>query len=384
MPVRVYTRYKPLRPKWRWQNLWYAAGSAAGLLFLAWMIWRIARSYDVQPPAEQRPVAKPEARVQVPATPRPTNTVALPTPKLASTNVGSVVRLDTVEAAGLRPVQNVLEAQVALAARGISCGPLDGVMGSQTMSALKAFQRSNGIPITGVLDQQTRQKLTIRTPVFTNYVVTADDVARLLPVSPTWVGKSQQTRLDYETLLELVSEKTRSHPRLVQRLNPGIDWTKLGIGSTVTVVAIQEPVVNAQAASIRISLAEKVLEAFDAEGRLLAHFPCSIARAVEKRPVGQLQVVTVVENPNYTFNPALFPESAEARRLTQKLIIPPGPNNPVGTAWIGLDRPGYGIHGTPHPEKVGRTESHGCFRLANWDAEFLARLVRVGTPVYVE
>lgn len=348
------------------------------------MIWRIARSYDVQPPAEQRPVAKPEARVQVPATPRPTNTVALPTPKLASTNVGSVVRLDTVEAAGLRPVQNVLEAQVALAARGISCGPLDGVMGSQTMSALKAFQRSTGIPITGVLDQQTRQKLTIRTPVFTNYVVTADDVARLLPVSPTWVGKSQQTRLDYETLLELVSEKTRSHPRLVQRLNPGIDWTKLGIGSTVTVVAIQEPVVNAQAASIRISLAEKVLEAFDAEGRLLAHFPCSIARAVEKRPVGQLQVVTVVENPNYTFNPALFPESAEARRLTQKLIIPPGPNNPVGTAWIGLDRPGYGIHGTPHPEKVGRTESHGCFRLANWDAEFLARLVRVGTPVYVE
>ena len=67
-----------------------------------------------------------------------------------------------------------------------------------------------------------------------------------------------------------------------------------------------------------------------------------------------------------------------------KLILPPGPNNPVGVAWISLDLPGYGIHGTPSPEHVGRTESHGCFRLANWNAEYLLRLVNVGTPVYVE
>jgi len=55
----------------------------------------------------------------------------------------------------------------------------------------------------------------------------------------------------------------------------------------------------------------------------------------------------------------------------------------VGTAWIGLDKPGYGIHGTPKPEEVGRTESHGCFRLANWNAELLMRYVTVGTPVRV-
>ena len=89
-------------------------------------------------------------------------------------------------------------------------------------------------------------------------------------------------------------------------------------------------------------------------------------------------------NPNYVFDPDNFPESAEARELNRKLIVPPGPNNPVGTVWIGLDKPGYGIHGTPHPEQVGRTESHGCFRLANWNAEFLLRLVNVGTTVLVE
>jgi lipoprotein-anchoring transpeptidase ErfK/SrfK len=100
--------------------------------------------------------------------------------------------------------------------------------------------------------------------------------------------------------------------------------------------------------------------------------------------VGTLRVVVIIRDPSYTFNPEVFPESSEGRRLRRKLLVPPGPNNPVGTAWIGLSRPGYGIHGTPRPEEVGRTESHGCFRLANWNAEHLTRLVSVGTPVVVE
>jgi lipoprotein-anchoring transpeptidase ErfK/SrfK len=79
----------------------------------------------------------------------------------------------------------------------------------------------------------------------------------------------------------------------------------------------------------------------------------------------------------------VFPESAECRELGRRLILPPGPNNPVGRVWIGLDRPGYGIHGTPDPEKVGRTESHGCFRLANWDALTLLKLAWVGLTVEV-
>ena len=139
-----------------------------------------------------------------------------------------------------------------------------------------------------------------------------------------------------------------------------------------------------KAAFVTISLGEKVLEAFDAETNLLAHFPCSIAQRVEKRPVGELRVAVVAPNPNYTFDPDIFPESPEAQRLKMKLVLPPGPNNPVGVAWIGLDKPGYGMHGTPSPELVGRTESHGCFRLANWNAEYLLKLVWIGMPVYVQ
>jgi lipoprotein-anchoring transpeptidase ErfK/SrfK len=95
-------------------------------------------------------------------------------------------------------------------------------------------------------------------------------------------------------------------------------------------------------------------------------------------------VAVLVPDPDYTFDPEIFTESEEGRQLGRRLRIPPGPNNPVGLAWIGLDRSGYGIHGTPDPEKVGRTESHGCFRLANWNARLLLELAWIGLPVVVE
>ena len=132
-----------------------------------------------------------------------------------------------------------------------------------------------------------------------------------------------------------------------------------------------------------MNLAGKFLRAYDGRGRLIAHFPCSIAAQKEKRPAGSLTVAAIAANPNYTFDPVTFPELDETQRGYGKLIIPPGPNNPVGTAWISLSLPGYGIHGTPHPEQIGKTESHGCFRLANWNAERLLKMVEVGTPVTI-
>jgi lipoprotein-anchoring transpeptidase ErfK/SrfK len=239
------------------------------------------------------------------------------------------------------------------------------------------------LPVTGELDTATREELLLEDPPCTTYTVSSNDLARLQPLAPTWLGKSQQTALDYESILELVAEKSFSHPNLIRRLNPGIDWSNVVAGTTVQVPNAAYPEPESKAAFIVIQLANKTLEAFGAETNLLAHFPCSIARRVEKRPVGQLHVAVLAPNPNYTFDPDVFPESTEAQELKRKLILPPGPNNPVGVAWIGLDRPGYGIHGTPRPEEVGRSESHGCFRLANWNAEYLLRLVVVGTPVYV-
>jgi lipoprotein-anchoring transpeptidase ErfK/SrfK len=277
----------------------------------------------------------------------------------------------------------MLEVQIALVQRGISPGSLDGAIGSQTRSALMAFQQREGLAITGLLDAATKARLQISGSPGTTYVVTAGDIARLQPIADTWLGKSQQTKLDYESILELVAEKFLSHPRLIQALNPGVNWNAVAAGTVLQVPNAAYPDVRVKAAFVRIHLSGKTLEVFDARTNLLAHFPCSIARLVEKRPVGELHVASVAPDPNYTFDPDVFPESSEAKQLNRKLILPPGPNNPVGVAWIGLDAPGYGIHGTPNPEQVGRTESHGCFRLANWNAEYLLRLISVGTSVYV-
>lgn len=283
-----------------------------------------------------------------------------------------------------RPPRDMLEAQVALARRAISPGSLDGVLGSQTRAALLAFQRLEGLAETGLLDTDTRVALALAAPPLTSYVVTSNDLARLQPLSPTWLGKSQQSALEYETILELVAEQGRASPNLMRRLNPEVNWTNTVAGTEVTLPDAAPAPPRTKAGFAVITLGAKQLQVFDSDTNLLAHFPCSIAARVEKRPAGELHIVAIAENPNYTFNPEVFPESAEARELGRKLVLPPGPNNPVGVAWISLDKPGYGIHGTPSPEQVGRTESHGCFRLANWNATYFLKLAWIGMPVYVE
>ena len=326
-------------------------------------------------PATEEPAAPTELTPREPAATDAPPSPAAPAP--ASPNTAA-------PAAAATPVTSWLEAQIALAREGFSAGPIDGVGGAQSAAALRAYQASRALPATGVLDAATRAWLGLATPPFTQLVLTADDLARLQPLDPTWLGKSQQSALDYETALELVAERAHASPNLIRRLNPGFDWSQPAAGATLTVPAVGKLPKKKKTARLLVQLAARVLEAFDAEGGMIAHFPVSIASRVDKRPVGELHVTVVAPNPNYTFDPAVFPESEEARSLGRKLILPPGPNNPVGLAWIGLDLPGYGIHGTPKPEQVGRTESHGCFRLANWDALTLLDLAWVGLPVVVE
>jgi len=283
-----------------------------------------------------------------------------------------------------RPVESALELQVELHRRGFSCGAIDGVAGAQTTAALRSLQRAHGLRETGILDDATRQVVQLTEAALTEHVFSEAEMAALRPVPATWLGKSQVPELAYASALELAAERYRSSPRLLQRLNPGLDWAAIEVGGSIKVPAVSQVVLQGAAALVSIRLEARELEVADATGRVFAHFPVSIARYVEKRPLGELRVTVAIPEPNYTFDPAVFPESAEGRELGRKLILPPGPNNPVGRVWIGLDRPGYGIHGTPDPEKVGRTESHGCFRLANWDAQTLLKLAWVGMPVVVE
>jgi len=321
-----------------------------------------------EPPDEGLPPA---------ATPVASNNPAAPLPPV------SPVPTPVVVAEYPRRVRDGLEAQIALARQAISPGAIDGAVGSQTRAALMAFQRLQGLVPSRVLDTNTEAALKLDAPPLTDYAVTTNDLARLQPLGRTWLAKSQQSALEYETILELVAERGHAYQSLIKLLNPGVDWSQVTAGTVVKIPNVAYPAPPDRAAFVVIHLSDKYLEAFGTDSNLLAHFPCSIAAKVEKRPVGELHVAVIAPNPNYTFDPAIFQESPEARAVGHKLVLPPGPNNPVGVAWVGLDKPGYGLHGTPNPEEIGRTESHGCFRLANWDAEYLLKLVWVGLPVYV-
>ncbi len=311
---------------------------------------------------------------------RPEDTPALPVDSPPATEDNPAV----APAEDLRPVETWLEAQIELARRGFSGGSIDGVRGPQSAAALRAFQRSAGLAETGELDKSTRESLLLTAPAFATPTFSVKDLALLQPLAPTWLGKSEQTTLAHATALELVAERYHASPNFLRRLNPEVAWDALLPGAVLKVPAVERVTVTGKAAQLHVRLAAHELEATDDTGRVIAHFPVSIARNVDKRPVGELHVTVGIPDPNYTFDPEVFPESPEAKELGRKLIIPPGPNNPVGVAWIGIDRTGYGIHGTPDPEKVGRTESHGCFRLANWDARTLLDLAWVGLPVIVE
>lgn len=269
--------------------------------------------------------------------------------------------------------------QVGLEAWGFSPGVVDGKIGPKTVMALREFQRVRGLTITGKLDEATVKALGMQEagdPIVP-YTVQAEDVSRVKPVPRGWVDKSKMKYLGYASVLEAVAERFHCTRGLVERLNPGTNLAKLKAGDVVWVpaaVALQLP----RAARLEVDLSAKVIRAIDANGRLLGLFHCSIAAKAEKRPKGEARVVSVAENPTYRFDPAMWPE---VKGVNRKLLIPPGPKNPVGLCWIGLNLPGYGIHGTPNPELIGKTGSHGCIRLTNWDALRLGRMVGAGTAV---
>jgi lipoprotein-anchoring transpeptidase ErfK/SrfK len=164
------------------------------------------------------------------------------------------------------------------------------------------------------------------------------------------------------------------------RLNPHIVWEDVSVGTKIRIPEVSPVAVGEKAAYVRVSLSGFSVTAIDVNGKPMAFFPCSIAKCRSKLPPpGEIKIITQIPNPNYTYTP----DRTRRDQRVERHIFPPGPNNPVGTAWLGLSIPGYGIHGAPLPERIGRAESHGCFRLANWNAEKLFELVRAGTRVII-
>lgn len=270
--------------------------------------------------------------------------------------------------------------QLSLGHAGFSPGMIDGKPGPKTTYATEQFQLANQLPATGKLDSATEQLLSLPgAAIFIRYTITAADARQVTGEFPDWNARAAAPFLGYFSLLDLVAEKFHTNRQCLSELNPDVNLDQLQVGDTLFVPDVgATPTHYARADSIEVDLGRKTIRLFNSEQKVIALFFCSIAASKTKLPTTDAKVITIAIHPDYTFDPALW---TTVKNVDHKLIIPPGPRNPVGLAWVGLSLPGYGMHGTAWPELIGKTGSHGCFRLTNWDALHLANMVHVGLPV---
>jgi lipoprotein-anchoring transpeptidase ErfK/SrfK len=269
--------------------------------------------------------------------------------------------------------------QIALERVAFSPGLIDGRPGAKTELATREFQRVHGLPVTGLPDEATTAALKIDpAAAITTYRVQRADLDGIGPAPKDWIARSKLKRLGYASLSDALAEKFHCTRGLLSEFNSGKAIDRLEAGDELSVPAVDGTPAAPHGERIEVDLSEKVIRVLDGRDQLVGLFHCSIAADRARAPSGDARVSVVAENPEYTFDPKMWPE---VKGVDHKLTIPPGPRNPVGVCWIGLSLPGYGIHGSPTPEMIGKTGSHGCFRLTNWDALRLSRMIRVGTPV---
>jgi len=284
-----------------------------------------------------------------------------------------------VEGQPARPDAATARAQILLDRANFSPGVIDGLGGDNTRQAIAAFEKAAGLPQDGVLDAEVFRRLTAGDDgrVLTDYTITAADLSGpfIGQVPANLADMAKLKTVGYATPLEMLAEKFHMTEGLLQALNPGVDFAKAG--QTIVVAAVAQTDLAAEVAHIVVDKAERSVRVYDAADKLLAFYPATIGSSARPAPSGEVTVVGVAPEPNYTYDP----DRVSYDRGDRKVIVPPGPNNPVGSVWIDLSRDTYGIHGTPDPSKVGKTFSSGCVRLTNWDAEQLAARVKPGVRV---
>ena len=315
-----------------------------------------------------------------PAAPMPA-AVPLVAPAAPDDTVEARINDATLESTGVKDGVDptVLRAEVMLDRLHDSPGVIDGKPGSNFEHALEAFERQNGLKVTKTLDKEVWHLLIQRAgqPVLVDYVLTSADVAGpFFPDLPTdYAELAELKTIGYRSVAQKLGAKFHMGETLLASLNPGVDLGKAF--SHVLVADTSGPAVSGKLARIFVDKRKSQVLGYDARGHVLIALPATIGSRELPSPSGTYKVKGVAWNPIYYYDPNNFVQGDNRG----KLRLPPGPNNPVGSVFIALNKPTYGLHGTPDPSAIDKTASHGCVRMTNWDAVELAHLVRPGIKV---
>ena len=298
--------------------------------------------------------------------------------------------------------RNLLHVQVILDHLGFSPGMLDGKPGISLTAALKGFQEARGLKVTGKIDGPTLTALHPyagwRPTRRLRLTAAALQGPFINPIPHSEVDQAKLPALAYRTPLEKLAEMFHTTPAVLVALNS--PQTRLAPGTEVvfpnalptsrdydasltpewrtTLTALNVDANQPQGARIVVDESDGVLRVLDAQDRLVAQFQVTTGSEHDPLPLGTHKVTVIDRNPKFHYNPDLF---WDAKATDTAAMLPSGPNGPVGVVWLDLNIPHYGIHGTPEPQYIGRTESHGCVRMANWNAARLAQMIKPGVPV---
>jgi lipoprotein-anchoring transpeptidase ErfK/SrfK len=277
-----------------------------------------------------------------------------------------------------KPRAEIAALQVFLDREGISPGVIDGHLGGNVNKAIAAWQEMTGETLDPNNSEDIMRRLSYSGGLpIVDYTITAADAAGpyVASIPEDYAHKSQMPAMSFTSTSEKLAEQFHMDESYLKALNPGVDFTIPG-----TIIKVINPG-QPKAGSVTRIVADKSKKqvfAYGADGNLIAAYPATIGSTDTPSPTGTHTVQRIALDPGYTYNPKINFKQGDNDKILQ---IPPGPNGPVGTVWIALSKPTYGIHGTPEPSKIGKTNSHGCVRLTNWDATELAKMVKPGTTV---
>ena len=317
-------------------------------------------------------------------------------------------------------------AQVLMSAHGFSPGVIDGKEGESFKLALRSFQEARGLQRTGKLDTATRRALLAANRPSTVMVkLGPDDVSSnyVFPFPANPEAQAELKFLGYRNMLEKVAERYHTTPATIVALNgpdkmigtghtlrlPNVSTTSTEYGDASSQGASVMRLLNIEAQQpegnyVVVDKSEGVLKVYrgtppegtagaapkdsaktdadgegsatgqDGAGQLVAAFPVTMGSKEYPLPIGRWKATTYAFLPPFKYQPAILNNPKTDKELT----LPPGPNGPVGVAWLDLTKEHYGIHGTNEPQTIGRAESSGCIRMTNWDVIRLSRMLKPG------